>query len=172
MTGRSTLGDDGLPIMTWTPVARASSSSGWLASGSITTMLPGRNVCASRCSTGIVMLSSPVRMVASRTSRARIRSTGWRHTTVATVSAPVSVAPRQTGPPTWYASGSGTLQAPKGKDGGLPTYMSSTQPATAPGVCPARHVASDAEVRTPPISTIATTVVMPTTCGVSRRGYQ
>ena len=85
--------------MTWTPVARASSSSGWPASGSITTMLPGRKVCDSRCSTGIVMASSPVRMVASRTIRARIRSNGWRHRTVATVSAPVNVAPRRTGPP-------------------------------------------------------------------------
>ncbi len=47
------------------------------------------------------MLSSPVTMVASRTSRARSRSTGWRHRTVATVSAPVSVAARQTGPPSW-----------------------------------------------------------------------
>ena len=34
-------GTTGCPIMTWTPVARASSSSGWLASGSITTMLAG-----------------------------------------------------------------------------------------------------------------------------------
>ena len=87
--------------MTWAPVARAWSSSGWLASGSITTMLAGRKVCASRCSRGIVIVSSPVKMVASRTIRARIRSTGWRHTTAPAVTAPTSVAPRQTGPPSW-----------------------------------------------------------------------
>ena len=61
---------------------------------------------------------------------------------------------------------------PSGKDGGLPTYRSSTQPATALGVWAPRQGNSEEVVSTPPITTIATTVVMPTTRGWSLRGHQ
>ena len=118
------------------------------------------------------MLSSPVKMVASRTSRARSWSTGWRHRTAATVSAPISVAPGRPGRRAGRPGAAAGVQAPMGKEGGLPTYRSSTQLATALGVWPRRHGISEAVVSTPPISTIATTVVIPTTCCRSLRGHQ
>ena len=120
MIGFSTRGDDGGPIITRAPVARASSSSGWLRSGSMTTMLAGRPVSASRCSSGTVIGSSPVRMVASRTTRARNRSTGWRHTMDAAASAPVSVAAIQMTPPACSANGCGAWHPPAGYCGRFP----------------------------------------------------
>ena len=129
MIGSSSRGDAGSPMMTRAPVGRASSSSGWLPSGSITTMLRGlRAVLASRLSRGMVSGSRPVTMVASRTNRDRSRSSGCRHSTDATVSAPISVAPRQTGPPSWKASGSGWRHRAQG-EGGRVAHVQVEHPA-------------------------------------------
>ena len=75
-------------------------------------------------------------------------------------------------PPYWKASDGGSWHAPNGYGGGFPTYRSSIQPTTAPSVWPPRHGVSAEHVSTPPITTIATTMVSPTTRGCSRRGHQ
>ena len=159
MIGFRTRGDAGGPIITRAPVARASSSRGWLRSGSITTMLVARPVSASRCSSGIVIESSPVRMVASRTTRARSRSTGWRHTMDAAASAPVSVAAIQITPPACSANGGGSWHPPAGYCGRFPVYAPSSKPATLLSDAPPRHGIMAEAVSTPPISSMVSTVI-------------
>ena len=173
MIGSRVRSDAGLPTMTWAPVARASSSSEWLSSGSMTTIRLGRPVSASRCSKGMVSGSSPVKMVASLTNRARNRAIGSRHSTATATSAPISVAPRQTICASCKASGGCPGQALVGYAvGGFPVNRPSTPATTDVPVSPPRHGARDDVPSAAPTATMATTAINPVNRPCTRRGHQ